>query len=642
MEDFRKILNQFWGFPEFRQLQLEIIESVASGRDTLGLMPTGGGKSVTFQVYSLSRKGICIVITPLIALMKDQVEGLQRKGVKALKIHSGMSRHEIKFTLDNAVWGEYKFLYISPERIQSEHFQERLMKMDVNLIVVDEAHCISQWGYDFRPSYMNIVQLRELIPDVHFLALTATATPQVVSDIQDKLRFKNANVLTMSFQRSNLSYLVRQKEDKMGYLFSTLKKIKSSGVIYVRSRKGTREIASELRKKGISADFFHAGLSTAVRNVKQDEWLKGKTAVIVATNAFGMGIDKPDVRFVVHVDPPDSLEAYFQEAGRAGRDGKKAVAALLFSSADKTKLKKHVSVAFPEIDSIKRIYQALCNYLKIAEGFGKGQVFGFSLQDFAQSYKFQQAMVFNSLKILQREGYIEFTEEVDNPSRVHFLASRDDLYKFQVANATFDDFIKLLLRSYTGLFNGYVNIDEELMAKRAGISQEVVYNFLKHLRKAGIIDYVPRKRTPFIYFSKERILLDRLKISKENYDFRKRDFLRRVEAVIQYATSNTKCRSQQLLEYFGEKDSPECGSCDVCKTLTRAGITSFEFREISRQVKSLLTEPSTYESLLLNLEGNREKQMEVLKWLIDNRKVLVRVDNKLEWAGENKETVQGE
>ena len=623
-------------------MQLEIIESVASGKDTLGLMPTGGGKSVTFQVYSLSRKGICIVITPLIALMKDQVEGLHRKGIKALKIHSGMSRHEINFTLDNAVWGDYKFLYISPERIQSDHFQERLMKMDVNLIVVDEAHCISQWGYDFRPSYMNIVQLRELIPDVHFLALTATATPQVVSDILDKLRFKNSNVLKMSFQRTNLSYLVRQKEDKMGYLFNTLEKFKRSGVVYVRSRKGTREIASELRKKGISADFFHAGLSTAVRNVKQDEWLKGKTSVIVATNAFGMGIDKPDVRFVVHVDPPDSLEAYFQEAGRAGRDGKKAVAALLFSSADKTKLKKHVSVAYPEIESIKRIYQALCNYLKIAEGFGKGQVFEFSLQDFAQSFKFQQAMVFNSLKILQREGYLEFTEEVDNPSRVHFLASRDDLYKFQVANATFDDFIKLLLRSYTGLFNGYVNIDEELMAKRAGISQEVVYNFLKHLRKAGIIDYVPRKRTPFIYLSKERIVPDRLKISKENYDFRKRDFLRRVDAVINYATSNTRCRSQVLLEYFGEKDAPECGSCDVCQTLNRSGITSFEFREISRQVKRLLVEPSSYESLLLNLEGNREKQMEVLKWLIDNRKILVRVDNKLEWADENQETVQGE
>ena len=642
MEDFRKILNQYWGFPDFRQLQLEIIESVAAGRDTLGLMPTGGGKSVTFQVYSLSRKGICVVITPLIALMKDQVESLQRKGIKALKIHSGMSRHEIKLTLDNAVWGDYKFLYISPERIQSDQFQEKLLKMDVNLVVVDEAHCISQWGYDFRPSYMNIVQLRELLPDVNFLALTATATEQVVSDIQDKLHFKDSKVLSMSFQRTNLNYLVRQKEDKMGYLFNTLKKINSSGVIYVRSRKGTREIASELRKKGISADYFHAGLSTTIRNVKQDEWLKGKTAVIVATNAFGMGIDKPDVRFVVHVDPPDSLEAYFQEAGRAGRDGKKAVAALLFNNADKTKLKKHVTVAFPEVESIKRIYQALCNYLKVAEGFGKGQIFEFSLQDFAQTFKFQQAMVFNSLKILQREGYIEFTEEVDNPSRVYFLASRDDLYKFQVANATFDDFIKLLLRSYTGLFNGYVNIDEELLAKRAGIHQDVVYNFLKHLRKAGIIDYVPRKRTPFVYFSKERIVPDRLRISKENYDFRKRDFLKRVEAVIHYATSGTKCRSQLLLEYFGEKDAPECGNCDVCQAMSHKGINSFEFREISKQVKRLLVEPCSYESLLLKLEGNREKQMAVLKWLIDNRKVLLRVDTKLEWAVENQDPEQRE
>ncbi|WP_372947535.1 ATP-dependent DNA helicase RecQ [Mariniphaga sp.] len=631
MGNFSEILNKYWGYTEFRPLQLEIIESVAAGKDTLGLMPTGGGKSITFQVYSLSQKGICIVITPLIALMKDQVENLHRREIKALKIHSGMSHMEIKVTLDNAVWGDYKFLYVSPERLNSEFFKERLAKMDVNLITVDEAHCISQWGYDFRPSYMTVIQLRELLPGVKFLALTATATPKVVEDIQDKLGFEKPNVLSMSFQRENLSYLVRFREDKMGYLLETLKKVKGSGVVYVRSRKGTREIATELRKNKISADFFHAGLSTGVRHEKQDEWLAGKNRVIVATNAFGMGIDKPDVRFVVHVDPPDSLEAYFQEAGRAGRDGKKAAAVLLFSNADKTKLKKHVTVAFPEIENIKRIYQALCNYLQIAEGFGKGQVFEFSLQDFAQTFKFQQAMVYNSLKILQREGYLEFTEEMDNPSRIYFSVSRDELYKFQVANETFDAFIKLILRSYTGLFNGYVNIDEELLGRRAGIDQDTVYNFLKHLRKSKIIDYVPRNRNPFIYFSKERISLNRLKISKENYDFRKKDFLARVGAVIHYATSTTTCRSQLLLQYFGESDSPECGICDVCLAMHKIGLTSFEFNEISKQVKKILETPSSYENLLLKLKGNREKSMEVLKWLLDNHKIVFRVDRKLEW-----------
>ena len=631
MGSFNQILERYWGFTEFRPLQLDIIQSVAAGKDTLGLMPTGGGKSITFQVFSLSKQGICIVITPLIALMKDQVENLHRRGIKALKIHSGMSQMEIKVTLDNAVWGDYKFLYISPERLGSEWFKERLAKMDVNLVTVDEAHCISQWGYDFRPSYMNIIQLRELLPGVNFLALTATATLKVVEDIQEKLGFKQRNVLNMSFQRENLNYLVRLREDKMGYLLETLKNVKGSGVVYVRSRKGTREIAAELQKNNISADFYHAGLSTGVRHEKQDEWLAGKTRVIVATNAFGMGIDKPDVRFVVHVDPPDSLEAYFQEAGRAGRDGKKSAAVLLFNNADKTKLKKHVTVAFPEIDNIKRIYQALCNYLQVAEGFGKGQVYEFSLQDFAQTYRFQQAMVYNSLKILQRAGYLEFTEEMENPSRIYFTVSRDELYKFQVANEAFDAFIKLVLRSYTGLFNGYVNIDEELLTKRAGLDQDTVYNFLKHLRKSKIIDYVPRNRNPFIYFSKERISLNRLKISRENYDFRKKDFLERVEAVIHYATSKTTCRSQLLLKYFGETESPECGVCDVCQAMQNIGLTSFEFNEISKQVKKILETPCSYEKLLLNLKGKREKSMEVLKWLLDNHQIVFRVDQNLEW-----------
>ena len=634
MENYRQILTRYWGYPDFRPMQLELIESVASGEDTLGLMPTGGGKSVIFQVYSLSQKGICIVITPLIALMKDQVENLNKRGIKALAIHSGMSPMEIKITLDNAVWGEYKFLYVSPERLNSEHFKERLATMDVNLVTVDEAHCISQWGYDFRPSYLNIIQIRKILPNVKFLALTATATVKVADDIQEKLEFRRKNVLQVSFQRDNLNYLVRTKENKMGYLLETLQKVNGSGIVYVRSRLATREIADELKKNKISADFYHAGLSNLVRSSKQDLWINGKTRVIVATNAFGMGIDKPDVRFVIHFAPPDSLEAYYQEAGRAGRDGKKSAAVLLFNNAEKTKLKKHVSVAFPEIAAIKRIYQALCNYLQIAEGFGKDQIFEFSLQNFAQAFKFQQAMVFNSLKILQREGYLEFTEEVDSASRVYFTVSRDDLYKFQVSNAEMDGFVKLLLRSYTGLFTGFVIIDEEMLAKRSGTSSEQVYEYLKHLRKSKIIDYVPKNRTPYIYFSKERLNIERLKISKESYDQRKKELNNRIEAVIHYATSTTKCRSQILLEYFGELDSAPCGNCDVCKSLEIMGLTTFEFGKIGDHVKKILEKPCTYEKLLLNLEGDQQKLRQVIKWLLDNEKIVFRVDNLLEWGRE--------
>lgn len=634
MEGFRQILIRYWGYPDFRPLQLDIINSVASGKDTLGLMPTGGGKSITFQVYSLSQKGICIVITPLIALMKDQVESLNRKGIKALAVHSGMSPREIKLTLDNAVWGEYKFLYVSPERLNSERFRERLEKMDVNLITVDEAHCISQWGYDFRPSYMNIVQLRKIFPDVKFLALTATATTKVADDIQDKLGFKKSNILKMSFERENLSYLVRGMENKIAYLLETIKKVKGSGIIYVRSRKATREISDQLRGNNISADFYHAGLSNYARSHKQDSWLEGNTRVIVATNAFGMGIDKSDVRFVIHIQPPDSLEAYYQEAGRAGRDGKKAAAVLLFNNTDTTKLKKHVIVAFPELAKIKRIYNALCNYLQIAQGFGKGQVLEFHLQSFAQAFKFQQAMVYNSLKILQREGYLEFTEEVDSPSRIYFTVSRDDLYKFQVANANFDGFVKLILRSYTGLFTGYVTIDEELLAKRAGIGREQVYNYLKHLRKSKIIDYIPQNKAPFIYFVKERINVERLKIAKSNYDLRKKELNNRIGAVIEYATNSTKCRSQVLLEYFGETDAAPCGNCDVCKSLKTLELSAFEFETIGKEVEKILKIPITYENLLLKLKGDQQKMRQVIKWLLDNNKIIYRVDNKLEWAGE--------
>ena len=633
MDSYKQILVRHWGYPDFRPLQLDIIRSVADGKDTLGLMPTGGGKSITFQVFALSTPGICIVVTPLIALMKDQVESLNRKGIKALAVHSGMSQREIKLTLDNAVWGDYKFLYVSPERLNSDRFMERMRQMNINLLTVDEAHCISQWGYDFRPSYLGIAEVRKFFPKVPVLALTATATPKVADDIQEKLLFKEKNLLNISFERENLSYLVRHVEDKNGYLLKSLQKVKGSGVIYVRSRKATREISDELRKNRISADYYHAGLSNLVRSTRQDNWLKGDTRVIVATNAFGMGIDKPDVRFVIHIDAPDSLEAYYQEAGRAGRDGKKSAAVLLFNNADKVKLRKHVSTAFPEVANIKRIYESLCNYLQIATGYGKNRTYEFSLQGFAQTFKFQQSMVYNSLKILQRQGYLEFTEEVDNPSRIAFVVSRDELYKFQVANAAFDDFIKLILRSYTGLFTGYVSVDEELLAKRAGIDRDTVYNYLKHLRKSNVIDYVPQTRSPFVFFNKERIPIDRLKISKEIYEDRKKDYAERIEAVLHYAMSSDTCRSQILLSYFGEDDSAPCGTCDVCKNVEQMNVSTFEFKSIGERIQKILANPCKMEDLVFELKGEPEKMREVLKWYIDNQKIVSRIDGLLEWKG---------
>ena len=633
MDSYKQILVRHWGYPDFRPLQLDIIRSVADGKDTLGLMPTGGGKSITFQVFALSKPGICIVVTPLIALMKDQVESLNRKGIKALAVHSGMSQREIKLTLDNAVWGDYKFLYVSPERLNSDRFMERMRQMNINLLTVDEAHCISQWGYDFRPSYLGIAEVRKFFPKVPVLALTATATPKVADDIQEKLLFKEKNLLNISFERENLSYLVRHVEDKNGYLLKSLQKVKGSGVIYVRSRKATREISDELRKNRISADYYHAGLSNLVRSTRQDNWLKGDTRVIVATNAFGMGIDKPDVRFVIHIDAPDSLEAYYQEAGRAGRDGKKSAAVLLFNNADKVKLRKHVSTAFPEVANIKRIYESLCNYLQIATGYGKNRTYEFSLQGFAQTFKFQQSMVYNSLKILQRQGYLEFTEEVDNPSRIAFVVSRDELYKFQVANAAFDDFIKLILRSYTGLFTGYVSVDEELLAKRAGIDRDTFYNYLKHLRKSNVIDYVPQTRSPFVFFNKERIPIDRLKISKEIYEDRKKDYAERIEAVLHYAMSSDTCRSQILLSYFGEDDSAPCGTCDVCKNVEQMKVSTFEFKSIGERIQKILANPCKMEDLVFELKGEPEKMREVLKWYIDNQKIVSRIDGLLEWKG---------
>lgn len=632
MNRYTDILSKYWGYPKFRDLQEDIIRSVAAGNDTLGLMPTGGGKSITYQVYSLSVEGICLVVTPLIALMKDQVENLTKRGIKAVAIYSGMTQEEINVALNNAAWGNYKFLYLSPERIATERFKDRLKQMNVNLIAVDEAHCISQWGYDFRPSYMRIAELRQLLPDVRVMALTATATPRVIDDIQAKLQFPKPCVLRKSFIRDNLAYKVRIEEDKLGYLTRTLQRATGCGVVYVRSRKKAREIAEMLVKAGVSANFYHAGLSAEARSKRQDEWLNNRTRVIVATNAFGMGIDKPDVRFVVHIDAPDSLEAYYQEAGRAGRDGKNAAAVLLFNKSDVIRLKKGVSEKFPPIEQIKSIYNALCNYLQIAVGYGKGMTYDFNLVEFATNYKFSILHTFNSLKILEREGYLELTDEVDKAGMVHFRVERDDLYRFQVANQAFDGFIKLLLRSYSGMFTEYRPISEELLAKRANISVDLVFKYLNHLDSAKIIHYVPRKKTPFIVLLVERVEAQRLRITEENYGERRRLYEQQINAVLHYGESTDVCRSRQLLAYFGETESKLCGRCDVCESMHELGISNIEFDRLQTIIRhELMKQPCERHELAFKIGEKEEQMLLMIRWLVDNEQIRIRVDDKLEW-----------
>ena len=518
IEPYRQILTKYWGFTSFKPLQEEIIRCVAEGKDTLALMPTGGGKSITFQVPALAKEGICLVITPLIALMKDQVTRLKSLEIKSMAIHSGMSAEEIDIAIENCIYGDYKFLYISPERISTRIFQTRLPRLNLNLVAVDEAHCISQWGYDFRPSYLKIASIREMISKtVPFLALTASAIPQVTEDIMQKLEFREKNVLKTSFERKNISYLVRKAEDKGTYLVKTLNKVTGSGIVYVRSRKRCKEIAELLVANGISADFYHAGLPVELRDKKQTSWTTGETRVIVATNAFGMGIDKAEVRFVIHWEMPDSIEEYFQESGRAGRDNKPAYAVLLYSQSDKTRLEDSLRRKFPPVEKIKDIYEALCNYLLVPQGAGKDNVFDFNMSDFVSKYHLPVIETYNSLTFLQREGYIEFTEEINNPSRVHFTVGRDDLYKFQVANESFDGFIKLLLRSYTGMFSEFVAINEDDLSKKSALTRDAVYRFLVKLSSLNIIKYIPGKKTALVIFTEERLERKALMISPENY-----------------------------------------------------------------------------------------------------------------------------
>jgi len=632
LDIYQQILSKYWGYTNFRPLQSEIIHSVGDGKDTLALMPTGGGKSITFQVPALAKDGICVVVTPLIALMKDQVENLKVRGIKAVAIYTGMTKHEIDVALENCVHDPaLKFLYCSPERLGTEIFRTRVRQMNVNLLAIDESHCISQWGYDFRPSYLKIAEIREFIPDVPVLAVTATATADVVEDIQLRLRFKQPNVFRKSFERKNLVYLVREVEDKLKHLIKIANSLKGTGVVYVRNRKNTKEIAQVLKQNNISADFYHAGLTTAERDRKQSEWKTGKNRIMVSTNAFGMGIDKSDVRFVVHMDLPDNIEAYFQEAGRAGRDEKQAFAILLYHVSDKLKLEQRIENSFPPIEEIRRVYEALGNYFQLAIGSGKGFSYDFNMAEFIKTYRFSIMLVYNSLNILQRTGYLELSEEVDNPSRIIFLVQRDDLYKYQVANAVEDKFIKLLLRTYSGMFTEYRPIDEDDLAGKAKVKRDVIYNFLIKLSRDKIINYIPRKKIPQIFYNEERIDTKSLIFTSENYNERKERFANRIKAVIEYATHH-KCRSQQLLAYFGDTNASRCGVCDVCTKRNQLDLSAYEFDLILSDLKNVIqTRPLPLEQVVDAVKLHPDKVIKVIQWLIDNEKIIKDADLNLIW-----------
>ncbi|MDZ7744034.1 MAG: ATP-dependent DNA helicase RecQ [Bacteroidota bacterium] len=629
---YKNLLIKYWGYSSFRPLQEEIIQSVMDGKDTLALMPTGGGKSICFQIPGLAMEGVCLVITPLIALMKDQVENLRKKGIKAAAIYSGMHAQEIGLVIDNCIHGGTKFLYVSPERLATRNFREALREMKINLLAVDEAHCISQWGYDFRPPYLQIADIRQFFPRVPVLALTATATQEVVGDIQDKLRFRKLNVLSKSFERKTLSYSVLKVEDKNAKLLRILGNIKGSGIIYVRNRRKTREVADFLRQNKISADHYHAGLTHAQRNEKQASWLKGALRVMVSTNAFGMGIDKSNVRFVIHLDIPDSIEAYFQEAGRAGRDENMAYAVMLYSDSDVIKLRNNLANAYPPIETIKAVYHGLGNYYQLAIGSGRELVFDFDISDFCNNYDFKPVIVYNALKFLEKESYLSFEENADTSSKIYFPASKEDLYRFQIERPKYDSFIKTLLRSYSGLFNDFVKIKEGEIAKRTNLSEAQVVTALKNLDRFHLLAYIQGSDKPRITYLQERVDRKNLLISRETYQDRKESAMKRIKAMIDFVVNDHHCRSQQLLAYFGEKDTRRCGICDVCKERNKIDVNEMEFDSILDQIKPVLQQKP--HSLLELIETfpkiNEEKMIRVIRWLKDNDKI-EEDDNLLSW-----------
>ena len=563
-DKFQSILQKYWGYPDFRGIQRNIIESIASGRDTLGLMPTGGGKSITFQVPALAQEGVCIVITPLIALMKDQVQHLREHGILADAIYADKSRNEILQTLDNAIFGGVKILYVSPERLASEMFQTKLRHIHVSFITVDEAHCISQWGYDFRPSYLQIASIREMKPGIPILALTATATPEVVDDIQERLHFKEKNVFKMSFERKNLAYVVREAEDKQGEMIHILQSVGGSAIIYARSRKRTKEMAQLLSQQGITATFYHAGLDPDVKDQRQKAWQKDEVRVMCATNAFGMGIDKPDVRVVIHIDCPDSLEAYFQEAGRAGRDGQKSYAVLLYNKHDELKLCKRVDDTFPPKELIQDIYEHLAYFYQIGVGSGQGKTFEFDIEKFCVTYKYFPTKVDAALRILERSGYLHYEDNPDGKARVMFLLGRNDLYQLDQLAPSQDAVVTALLRSYGSLFVDLTYIDETMIARQAELTIQQVYFALKSLAARHIIQFIPRRKIPFISYTRDRVDGDKVVIPKEVWESRREQYEKRIKSMIRYAKNDEVCRSRQLLAYFGEENDRDCKQCDVC------------------------------------------------------------------------------
>ena len=622
MSIYKEILKQYWGYDDFRGIQEDIIRSVGEGRDTLGLMPTGGGKSITFQVPALASDGLCLVITPLIALMKDQVQNLRKRGIKALTIHSGMSRSEAIVALENCIFGNYKFLYVSPERIDTELFRIKLRRMKVSLITVDESHCISQWGYDFRPSYLKIARIRELLPGVPVLALTATATPEVVKDIQHQLNFRQENVFRMSFERRNLAYIVRRTEDKNAELLHILRRVPGSAIVYVRNRRRTKEVAELLNNEHITASFYHAGLDDVTKDLRQHRWQEEKDRVIVATNAFGMGIDKPNVRLVVHLDLPDSIEAYFQEAGRAGRDGQKAYAVVLYAASDRATLHRRIPETYPDKEYIRQVYEKLQFYYQMAMGDGIGCMREFNIEDFCRKFKLFPVPVDSALKILTQAGYLQYTDEQDNASRLLFTLQRDELYKLREQDDKTELLVRTLLRSYTGLFTDYAFINEDSLATRTGLNRRQVYEILMRLSKQHILKYIPRKKTPYIIYTRERLDVDEIILPPSIYDERKQQYEKRINAMLDYVDDEIACRSRKLLRYFGEKNEHECGQCDVCLG-RKHGKKEYSEQSLRSELLELLSgETLTPADVAARFNVEREVLVNVLRQLLDDGEIV--------------------
>jgi ATP-dependent DNA helicase RecQ len=632
----KELLIKYWGYSRFRPMQEEIIDSVLLGHDTLALLPTGGGKSLTFQIPGLLQPGCCLVITPLVSLMKDQVDRLRKMQIAARALYTGLYYTEIEAIYSQAVHNKLKFLYVSPERLLNQTFRNVLIKMNINLIAVDEAHCISQWGYNFRPPYLRIAEIRNYFPEVPVLALTATATPEVTTDIMEKLRFKKPNILKSSFERKNLAYRVYRENDKTGRMIQLLAHTKGPAIVYVRNRKKSRELADILLKNNISATYYHAGLDNIRRSQRQHAWGLGQIRVMVATNAFGMGIDKADVRQVIHYHLPDCLESYFQEAGRAGRDGKPAVAALLFNNQDIGHAKKQLTESFPDIEVIRKIYNALGNFFNLPEGAGKDLGFKFRITDFTRRYGFGLLTTYNAIKLLEKEGYLAYDESGGRFSRLKVLLSNEELYRFIVENPKYERLLKELLRSYGGLFSDYVNIFEKQLAKRAGMETDKVIATLSYLSKLKIISYFPLQTDPQIFYNTVRLPVENIGFSKENYQIQKEAAARRLEALINFLSNDRECRSQQLLHYFGEDIRHRCGICDVCLTMNQTGITTDEFQQIEKTITGLLARGPMhlYEIVPLVENTDETKVITVIQWLLDNETIVRQKDEKLRLSEE--------